>query len=64
MQAVLNRIKMTDTMKYTVKDALGKLTHTYYTLYHAEQMARALNLNEGTHYALYYGGQRFTVIPL
>ena len=27
-------------------------------------MARALNLNEGTHYALYYGGLRFTVVAL
>ena len=51
-------------MTYIVKDALGKITRTYYTPYHAEQMARALNLNEGTHYALYYGGLRFTVIAL
>lgn len=51
-------------MKYIVKDALGKIERSYYNLYHAEQMARALNLNEGTHYALYYGGQRFKAVAL
>ena len=49
-------------MKYIIKDALGKIERNYYTQYHAEQMARALNLNDATHYAMYYGSQRFTVV--
>jgi hypothetical protein len=49
-------------MTFIVKDALGKMQdHSYYTAYHAEWMARALNLNEGTHYSMYYGSPRFTV---
>lgn len=51
-------------MTYIVKDALGKMAdQTYLTPYHAAQMARALNLNEATHYSLYYGGNRFSVLP-
>lgn len=50
-------------MKYTVKDALGKMSFSYYTQYHAEQMARALNTNEATYYHMYYGNIRFTVEP-
>lgn len=47
---------------YIVKDALRKVVHaSYHTEYHADQMARALNLNEGTHFTLYYGFPRFTV---
>lgn len=49
-------------MKYIVKDSLSKMAErVYFTAYHAEQMARALNLNEGTRYALYHGVPRFTV---
>jgi len=39
--------------RFIVSDALGIVKHCYYTAYHAEQMARALNLN--------FGSQRFTV---
>ena len=47
---------------YTVKDALCRMPNrAYYTAYHAEQMARALNLNEATHYFTYHGVNRFTV---
>jgi len=46
---------------YIIKDALGKLERTYYSRYHAEQTLRALNLNEATHYALYYGSKRFSL---
>jgi hypothetical protein len=48
--------------QWIVKDALGNLEHKYFTQYHAEQMARALNLNEGTHFKMYYGFERFTVM--
>lgn len=34
----------------------------YYTEYHAAQMARALNMNEGTHYRTYHGVERFSVV--
>lgn len=49
-------------MKFIVKDALGKIADKgYFTDYHAEQMARALNLHEATHFQMYYGEPRFTV---
>lgn len=52
-------------MAYIVKDSMGKMAdRKYYTSYHAEQMARALNLNEVTHFAMYYGSPRFTVVSL
>ena len=52
-------------MKFIVKDALGKIEDKgYYTAHHAEQMARALNLHDALRYALYYGGDRFTVVSL
>ena len=49
--------------KFFVKDALGKMAdHGYYTRHHAEQMARALNMNDATHYSMYYGQPRFSVV--
>jgi len=49
--------------KFFIKDALGKMADRgYYTDYHAEQMARALNMNEATHYRMYYGQPRFVVV--
>lgn len=47
---------------YTVTDRMNKISKTYFTSYHAEQMARALNMNEGTHYRMYHGVERFTVV--
>jgi hypothetical protein len=50
---------------YKVTDRAGKVAaKTYYTLYHAEQMARALNLHEATHFSTYYGSARFVVESL
>ena len=47
---------------FTVKDSLGKMAdRQYFTSYHAEQMARALNLHDATHYSMYYGASRFVV---
>lgn len=49
--------------QYLVRDASGKIADKgYYTSYHAEQMARALNLNDATHYKMFYGVARFHVI--
>lgn len=51
-------------MQYIVKDALGKMVdRTYLMPYHAACAARTLNLNEATHYSLYYGVNRFSVVP-
>lgn len=47
---------------FLVKDSLGKVQdRKYFTNYHAEQMAGALNLHDATHYSMYYGKARFTV---
>lgn len=49
--------------KFIVKDSLGKMQdRSYFTEYHAEQMARALNLNDATFFTMYRGGNRFTVV--
>jgi len=49
-------------MKYIVKDSLSKIAERiYYTQYHADQMARALNLHEATQYEMYHGSERFVV---
>jgi hypothetical protein len=58
-------VKTMMTARYQVVDADGRMgTKPYYTPYHAEQMARALNMNEGTQYKMYYGKDRFTVEPI
>ena len=50
-------------MTYIVKDAMGKMApKTYFTQYHAEQMVRALNINEASHYRMYYGSERFSMV--
>lgn len=56
---------MSHKMTYIVNDAMGKMKdREYCTQYHAEQMARALNLNDATKYNMYYGSHRFTVKAL
>lgn len=48
--------------KFLVVDGDGRMdTLSYFTEYHAAQMARALNMNEGTHYRMYHGADRFSV---
>lgn len=49
-------------MKFIVTDRMGKMgAREYHTRHHAEQMARALNLNDATFWAIYRGGDRFFV---
>lgn len=50
-----------NTGNYIVRDSLGKMEdRPYFTPYHAEQYARALNL----YHAMYYGTPRFVVVTL